>query len=238
MSLETPELALDEATSRLVRSVDRLSDPEWEAASGLPEWSRAHLVAHLTLNAEALAGVLEGAARGDAVPMYSSQEARDRDIAELAGADPAEIRERMLASTTRFGQAAREMPEDGWPARVERTPGSDRTFRASAVPGMRLREVEIHHVDLDVGYLPSDWPEGFAGLVIEAMTKRLAPTDGFGVYADDTGASWTLGEARDSGDGAVIVSGTAYDLAWWLTGRGDGQGLTSSNGRLPEVTGW
>jgi len=29
---------------------------------------------------------------------------------------------------------------------------------ATGCPPHRLREVEVHHVDLDLGYQPADWP--------------------------------------------------------------------------------
>ena len=31
----------------------------------------------------------------------------------------------------------------------------------TASPVRRLREVEIHHVDLGLGYQPTDWPEAY-----------------------------------------------------------------------------
>ena len=49
---------LPEATQRLVRTVDGLDDDALAAPSGLPDWTRAHVVAHLALNAEGLASVL------------------------------------------------------------------------------------------------------------------------------------------------------------------------------------
>ena len=52
---------LDAGTRRLVRTVDALDDEQWPQPSLLPGWSRAHVVAHLLLNAEALAGALEAA---------------------------------------------------------------------------------------------------------------------------------------------------------------------------------
>ena len=57
---------LPEATQRLVRTVDGLDDEALGAPSGLPDWTRGHVVAHLALNAEALAGVLEGVIEGRA----------------------------------------------------------------------------------------------------------------------------------------------------------------------------
>ena len=91
---------LDSGTRRLVRSVDGMSDEQWQEPSLLPGWSRAHVVAHLTLNAEGLAAALEGVHESRQVPMYRSSEARDADIAELARASTSELRDRFLGSTT------------------------------------------------------------------------------------------------------------------------------------------
>ncbi len=92
---------------RLVRTVDGLADADYAAPSALPGWTRAHVVAHLALNAEGLAGALRGVLAGQAVPMYSSQERRDADIEELAQAEPAELRERLLAGVTGLADAHR-----------------------------------------------------------------------------------------------------------------------------------
>ena len=46
--------SLRDADHRLVRTVDGLSDEQLAAPSLLPGWTRAHVVAHLALNAEAL----------------------------------------------------------------------------------------------------------------------------------------------------------------------------------------
>ena len=75
---------LDSGTRRLVRSVDAMTDDQWRQPSLLPGWTRAHVVAHLTLNAEGLSAALEGVHEGRQVPMYPSDEARDYDIAALA----------------------------------------------------------------------------------------------------------------------------------------------------------
>ena len=59
---------LTEAGQRLVRTVDGFSGDDWSAPSLLPGWTRAHVVAHLALNGEALGGVLRGRRRGRAGP--------------------------------------------------------------------------------------------------------------------------------------------------------------------------
>ena len=48
--------------------------------------------------------------------------------------------------------AVERLPDEFWTETFERTPGG-RVIRYAAIPGMRLREVEIHHVDLDAGLL-------------------------------------------------------------------------------------
>ena len=220
-----------EATQRLVRGVDALADTAYAEPSLLPDWSRGHVVAHLALNAEGLAGVLIGVRHGEGVPMYASREARNRDIEELATARPGVVRDRLLAATTAFHQAAHGVPGDAWATRFEWSPGGP-SFSAFASVGMRWREVEIHHADLGAGYDRGQWPAPFAVHVIERLGKRLAETSSFTARAVDLERSWSFG------DGGPTVSGSAADLAWWLTGRGAGDGLTSDSDELPRIEAW
>lgn len=228
------------AATRVLRTVDALADDAWEGPSLLPGWTRAHLVAHLVLNAEALTRLLHGvvADADDDVPrtMYDSDEQRGQDIDELAGAGPSQIRERLLGATTVFADAVTAMPGDAWEARVERTPGG-RTMRVASVPGMRLRELEIHHVDLDAGYTTSDWTPAFAEHLLDAMAKRLSPTPAVEVRPDDLPRTWVLGSG-ESEYPVPVVTGPAADLGWWLTGRQAPGTLSCSHGELPEIEGW
>ena len=219
------------ATNKLVRTVDQLDAAELAAPSLLPNWSRAHVVAHLALNAEGLAGALLGLREHRPVSMYSSQEGRDQDIEKLAGEDPTMLRERLLAANTVLGEETAQLPDNLADARIDRTPGG-RTFRASAVPGMRLREVEIHHVDLDAGYSRESWPLAFSVSVVETMVGRADASGPFTAYVVDADRTFQQGE------GGPRVSGSAADLGWWLTGRGDGEGLTSEGGDVPRIGAW
>lgn len=226
-----PDL-LPAADQALVRTVDGLDDAAWSRPSLLPGWTRAHVVAHLALNAEGLAGVLHGAHVGRPQPMYASAEARDTDIDELAAAAPAEVRERFLAGTAGFARALAAMHEGDWDGRFERTPGGP-DFALANVALMRVREVEVHHADLDAGYTAADWPEGFRTLLLDSMTKRPYPAP-FVVRPTDLDGTWTYGE----GGGGPVVTGPSAAAGWWLTGRGSGEGLTSDTNELPEVETW
>ncbi|MFC6285115.1 maleylpyruvate isomerase family mycothiol-dependent enzyme [Nocardioides sp. GCM10027113] len=218
------------ATVRLVRTVDRLGDDDWTQDSALPGWTRGHVVAHLALNAEGLAGALDGIARERPVPMYPSQEERDQAIDELGEAHPDELRDRLMGGCTAFSEAVSEVPDDRWDATFERTPGGKEITAREAV-SMRLREVEIHHVDLSAGFTRHDWSPEFTRLLLDGMVARGLPRGPVVVDPTDLEGTWEYGE------GGPTVQGTAADLAWWLTGRGDGEGLTS-DGELPGIEAW
>lgn len=221
--------ALTEATNRLIRGVDALADDDWAAPSTLPGWTRTHVIAHLTLNAEGLAGVLVGIARGEDVPMYESPEVRDSDIAGLATLSPADLRERFLASTQLFLDAAAAVPPGGWAGEFRRVTSGGPLFRRLAIPQMRLHEVEIHHADLLVGYTAADWPEAY----LDATFNRV-------VHDREAGPAVRLRTPDGDvliGEGGPVVFGSRADLTWWLLGRGDGEGLYAED-RLPELGPW
>lgn len=223
---------LETGTRRLVRTVDGLTDEQWPQPSLLPGWSRAHVIAHLTLNAEALSAALEGVHEGRPVPMYASQEARDGDIVALAtSASPTRLRDRFLGSTTVIGEWVEELADNLSDKLIERVPGG-RSFPAGEVGHMRVREVEIHHADLGLDYTAADWTADFVALLLDARTSAYAGAEGFTAHATDLDRSWTFGS------GGPTVSGVGSALAWWATGRGTGDGLTSDDGRVPRIEAW
>ena len=231
-TIATQRKLLQEATARLVRTIDGFADEDFAAPSLLPGWTRAHVVAHLALNSEGLGGALTGLVQGEPVPMYASQEARDADIERVSGADPATLRARLMGGSTELDDALAAVPDDAWDTALRRTPDSEVTFRAGAVPGMRLREVEIHHADLGAGYSHRDWSVAFSALLLEWASKRGPADRPFTATPIDLDATFVYGE------GGPSVSGTAADLAWWITGRGSGEGLTSDDGDLPRIAEW
>ena len=109
--------------------------------------------------------------------MYDSDEQRDRDIADLADG-----RRRPRSATGCWparrssNEAIAAIPDDQWETRIERTPGGRAMPCRARSPGMRLREVEIHHVDLGAGYTTRDWTRRPSPMhLLDAMTKRLDP---------------------------------------------------------------
>ena len=204
-----------------------MADFQFAEPSLLPGWTRGHVVAHLVLNAEGLAGALEGVREERAVPMYASQEARDGDIEELAGADPGVLRDRLLAATTAIHDAVDGAPEDLYAGRIERTPGSDRTFTAGRVGEMRLREVEIHHADLDLAYTWADWPSDFTRPAARRAAARRTTRPA--VHGARRRPGPLVG-VRRAATGGPRSSGTAADPGMVGDGPGPGDGLTSDGG--------
>jgi maleylpyruvate isomerase len=222
---------LDSGTRRLVRSVDKMADDQWDQPSLLPGWTRAHVVAHLTLNAEGLSGALEGVHERRPVPMYASDTARDTGIAELARARPSELRDRFLGSTTVIGEWIEELADNLADTVIDRTPGG-RRFPAGDVGTMRVREVEIHHADLGLDYTAADWPDEFVVLLMDSRAGAEHDGAPFAAHAVDLERTWQFGS------GGPTVSGSGSALAWWVTGRGTGDGLTSDDGRVPRMEPW
>ena len=226
---------LAEAGQRLVRSVDGLTGDEWAAPSLLPGWSRAHVVAHLALNAEGLGGVLRGEAERSPAPMYESQESRDDDIEELAGADHAELRERLLAGTVSFPeavQAAAGRPVGG-PVRAH-------PRRADAAAAGRAADAGARDRDPPRRPRRRLLPRRLAARVRRGAGRRhgeaaAARRRASCVRPLDADRTWEVGRV---GDDALVVTGPVAHLGWWLTGRTPSEQVSSSRGELPTIGGW
>ncbi|MEW1626559.1 maleylpyruvate isomerase family mycothiol-dependent enzyme [Streptomyces sp. NPDC089173] len=215
--------AVREATDRLLNEAGKWDNAALAEPSRLPGWSRGHVLTHLSRNADALENVLRG------LPMYASSEMRDADIAAGASRPLDEQLADFRESADRLRAAADE-PAD-WSRTVALRNGV--TDSASRLPFRRLIEVEIHHVDLDVGYELEDLPADFTEREIAFLTDRFAghpDVPATTVTAED-GRTWTTGGGADGP--TVSVRGTAADLLGWLAGRRDGSALTVTGGALP-----
>ncbi|TKT00222.1 maleylpyruvate isomerase family mycothiol-dependent enzyme [Streptomyces lasalocidi] len=213
-----------EATDRLLTAVAALDDAALAEPSRLPGWSRGHVLAHLARNADALVNVLEGR------PMYASGDARDgdieRDAPRPAAAQLADLRE----SGARF-QEAGAAPAD-WSRTVELRNGV--TDSAARVPFRRWIEVELHHVDLGIGYELEDLPAEFTEREIDFLAQRFSGNPNVPpTRVTDGTRAWTTGRAADAPE--VTVTGPAADLLGWLAGRRDGSALTVTGGPLPTL---
>ncbi|MEW1685511.1 maleylpyruvate isomerase family mycothiol-dependent enzyme [Streptomyces sp. NPDC093594] len=213
------------ATERLLRAVTALDNAAVTQSSRLPGWTRGHVLTHLSRNADALVNVFEGR------PMYVSAEARDADI-EAGAPRPLDVQLADLReSAERLRGAAADVTD--WSRVVELRNGV--TDRAERVPFRRWIEVELHHVDLGIGYELEDLPTDFTEREIDFLAARFSghPDVPATTLAAADGRTWTTGGGAD-GD-PIAVEGTAADLLGWLAGRRDGASLAVKGGDLPSL---
>ncbi|MEJ3652099.1 maleylpyruvate isomerase family mycothiol-dependent enzyme [Actinomycetes bacterium KLBMP 9759] len=217
--------------------VDSLPDDALRAPSGLDGWSRAHLIAHVARNAEALIRLAEWARTGVENRMYPSPESRAADIEATAVNDPATLRRELLTTAGDLDAALAALDEKTWEAEVRTA--ADRPIPATEVPWMRIREVWLHSVDLDAGVAVADLPSE----VVDALIDDAAPllgsraAAGFRLVDSERGTTWAVGT-----DPVVDVHGTAAQLCGWLLGRTRGDELTAvadgTPSPLPEPPRW
>ncbi|WP_252444308.1 maleylpyruvate isomerase family mycothiol-dependent enzyme [Pseudonocardia humida] len=222
-------------TEFLGHAVDALHDDALREPSTLPGWTRAHVVAHVARNAEALTRLATWARTGVETPMYPDRAARAAEI-EASAQAPAETLRRELTSTARDLDAAlAALDATTWQSTVRSALG--RPLPATEVPWMRIREVWLHAVDLDAGAGLSDLPPEVVDALLDDASATLSTRDGCpsAVLApDDREQRWQLGEPG----GSVTVSGPAAAVMGWLIGRTDGADLTTTGGPLPTPPPW
>ncbi|KUM89525.1 MULTISPECIES: maleylpyruvate isomerase family mycothiol-dependent enzyme [Streptomyces] len=212
------------ATERLLTAAAEMDNAAVTKSSRLPGWSRGHVLAHLSRNADALVNVLRGR------PMYPSGDARDADI-ERDAPRPLDVQLADLRDSAARFQEEAAVPAD-WSRTVELRNGV--TDSASRVPFRRWVEVELHHVDLGIGYELEDLPEDFTQREINFLTARFRgrPDVPALVVEQEDGRRIPTGGA---GDPALVVTGRQSDLLGWLAGRRDGSALTVHGGTLPSL---
>ncbi len=222
---------VEQATERLIRTAESLDDDAVRAPSALPGWTIGHVLTHVARNADAYTNLLTWARTGVETPAYASPTARADGIDAGAERPLAEQIADLREAHERFADAAAAMPAEAWTFFLAPTGAS-----AAAVPWARLREVEVHHVDLGRGYTPEDWSEAFAlRLLREIVTGVKDETFSLVLHPLGVDHALTIGTA----EGAPAVSGPARSIAAWLAGRGDGADLTvSPEGALPQPPRW
>ncbi|MEK8170329.1 maleylpyruvate isomerase N-terminal domain-containing protein [Streptomyces sp. M19] len=126
--------------------------------------------------------------------MYASDEARDGDIERDAHRPLAVHLDDLRTSAYRFNSAA-AAPRDRWSFEVA-TRGTG-TERAELLPFHRLCEVELHHVDLGIGYTVADLPDAFVVAQVDALASgRFAghpELPALLLSAGEGGLSWRTG---------------------------------------------
>ena len=207
------------ATEDLVAVISGLSDSAVRGPSLLPGWSRGHVLTHLARNAEGGVRLLGWARTGVPSYEYESLEARAAAIEDGAGRLAVVLIDDVRRAADAFSAAAAGMPSEAWDRKVRWTAGQESP--ASLIVPSRWGEVLIHHVDLDIGYQPADWPSVFTGELLPFIVSDLSgrgAMDAVRLKATDAGRVFTIGEITPA---SLTIAGPACELLAWLLGRSD-----------------
>ena len=221
-----------DATTRLLASLDELAGIDPGRPTLCEGWTAGHVLTHLARNADGMRGCAEGAQRDEVVAMYESLDARSRDIDAGAGRPMAELIADVTTASRALAEVWSALDAQQWSRQMLHQRGP---LPLSATPGLRLGEVEIHHIDLMGSFGPADWPQAFVASLLPEdgeLAQRAPDGVGLDVQATDTGATWSSGPG---GSRRVSVAGPAWAVAAWMTGRsGPAQAaLTVTGGELP-----
>jgi maleylpyruvate isomerase len=169
------------AHQQLLSALDAIDDDACRAPSRLPGWTRGHLLAHLARNAESHVRLFEAAARGEVAEQYpGGGAAREAAIESGASRDARSLVADVRSSVYALESAWAGATPSAWDGHGLRASGARVAVRDLVL--LRWREVEVHHVDLDIGLSFADWSPAYVRLDLEAleMTWRARQPMGLG----------------------------------------------------------
>ncbi len=158
------------AHQRLFSTLDGLDDEKARRPSRLPEWTVGHVLTHLARNADSHVRMLDGARRGEALEQYAGgNEQRAADIEAGATRRADALAADVRSAAVRLEEAWATASPDAWDGHGL---ARGRRWECRQLPFHRWREVELHHVDLGLGYEITDWPDGYVTRELpEALAK-------------------------------------------------------------------
>jgi maleylpyruvate isomerase len=156
----------------LLERIADLSNTQARAPSRLPDWSVGHVLTHLARNADSVVRRLEGVLAGEIVDQYVGGYAgRAAEIAAGANRPAAEIVNDVAESATRMENMCRALAPRTWSRPTRDVSGAERP--AETLLWTRWREVELHHVDLGLGYTVDEWPKALVAAWLPKELERL-----------------------------------------------------------------
>jgi maleylpyruvate isomerase len=184
------------AHARLHDTLAGLDDATARRPSRLPGWTVGHVVTHLARNADSVVRRLAAAADDRLIEQYDGGDDGRNAAIEAGSGRPAPA---LLADLTGADAALDALlgalPAEVWDRPVLRSGPAGGTVPAARLAFSRWREVEVHHVDLGLGYEPDRWP---AGLVERMLPDLLAG------LPDRAGRSALAGWATDRGPAPLL----------------------------------
>ncbi|GDX32378.1 maleylpyruvate isomerase [Actinomycetes bacterium] len=227
---------LNQQTGLLIATVNAMRPAQVGEPSLLPDWSRGHVLAHIDGNALGLARLVRWAIDGNRRAMYISPEVREGDIQLHASRSLLQHQLAITQSAAQFADEYARLSPEQLETEIELRDG--RIVKARSLLKLRLQEVAIHHLDLNIAgtFGPEQWPA--------AMVEQLLPevVRDFQARAElSLGWIEIIGGTRYEMDAGskIGVCGSATGLLAWLLGRSSGGDLELTGAiKLPSVPNW
>ncbi|MDA3021679.1 MAG: maleylpyruvate isomerase family mycothiol-dependent enzyme [Actinomycetota bacterium] len=227
---------LEQQTELLISTLNAMQAAQVGEPSLLPDWSRGHVLAHIDGNARGLARLVRWALDGNRRDMYISPEVREGDIQLHAARSLDQHQLAITQSAEQFADEFAMLSADQLEIEVQLRDG--RLVKAGSLLKLRLQEVAIHHLDLDLAgtFEPEQWPATMVDQLLPEAARDfqrrgelpvgwLQSTDGTRYEIDP--------------NSKIEVAGSAPQLLAWLLGRSDGGVLELTGAaRLPLVPSW
>ncbi|WP_328327964.1 maleylpyruvate isomerase family mycothiol-dependent enzyme [Kribbella sp. NBC_00382] len=211
---------IEASVNRLNALLVNLDEQAVRAPSGLPGWSRGHVLTHLANFSEAMTRQVEEALASRLVEMYDGgRPARDAAIEAGAGRSADELTNHV--ATASAGLLAAWGKVDDWSR-----PVLHRNSDLAATVYAGWREYEVHTVDLALESTSDDWSEEFCLHLLDFLRPRTP--DGVHLVLDSGDMRWENGTGED-----LVLTGKLTDLTAWFAGRPH-----SVVGDLPDLNPW
>jgi maleylpyruvate isomerase len=168
------------AHQRILAALDDLVEAdqlEVTSPSLLPDWSKGHVITHLSNNADGLVRMFDGAAAGRIDAMYpGGPEGRNADI-EAGAARAGRVQVDALRQS--IWQLEGRWANSAWQGRGLMGNGAEMPI--AELPLLRVREVEIHHIDLGIGATFAELPDDYLRLELRRMEMLWAARQPMGM---------------------------------------------------------
>jgi maleylpyruvate isomerase len=213
------------AAQRVNDTVATADEAVVRAPSGLPGWSRGHVITHIANFSEAMTRQVEEALQGRVIEVYDGgRPARDAAIEAGAGRPAAELVDHLREATTALITAWDKVGPEDW----ER-PILHRNSNLAAGIHATWRELAVHTVDLALEPTADSWPQEFCLHLLDFLRPRT-PEGIHLILQSDDGTTWENGTGQD-----VVLTGKLTDLTAWYAGRTPPGPITGS---APDLLPW
>jgi maleylpyruvate isomerase len=164
---------VDSAHRWFVAHIERLDEDELRRDSLLPTWTIGHVLAHVARNADSHVRRTQAAIKGAVVDQYvGGADGRAAQIEATARQPAAQLIDDVKRSAEAVVSAWRSTPADAWTAISRDVSGRERPLYE--LPARRWQEVEIHLVDLGIGFSYRDWTDEFVAAWLPQVRARMA----------------------------------------------------------------